>query len=531
MDVSPLWVFWILLIGAAVVTAVTYFQPRFVGRAAAAVMTLAWLAWWLLGRRLPILAVTTDPSSVFFSWQMDKMSWQLSGVWLLLVTAVQTSGGGRRAASEESLIGLRCPPLAALLLAATGLAPLLAGNLAALLAAALLLIGAWSAVLWLCVADIHDNPAQMRPQVVWLMLSLLFIWLGATMAPESGVSSLDMRGWPTAATSSVLTAAWLLLGAWPFHGWRPTEWDLPPELAALIHTAPALAGLTLLARLVQSSDVSLGYSLFLTAFGLLGLLVGVRRAWANFSPAAAAAGLALAQVSLAALTIVWVGADVVVTEARVLALAAGLVFGVRGRRLKAADGAGKKPVWETYLFWIGPAAALGAMAGGPFLAGFAGRTGLYRVWVENGRFVLLLVAVLLHMLLVTAVLWRFGDSPEFEDETGDPRFQLAAGLLLTAGLLSFSGLGGAPLLIWLAVLVSLAGGGLLFYYGGEAVVYREALRRAFTVELPLDTPRQWLRDGGGWLETAVRDAAAILEGDGGLLWLLALLIAFLLAGG
>jgi hypothetical protein len=49
--------------------------------------------------------------------------------------------------------------------------------------------------------------------------------------------------------------------------------------------------------------------------------------------------------------------------------------------------------------------------------------------------------------------------------------------------------------------------------------------------LPLDGVRRGVGSFVGWLETAVQDAATIWEGEGGLLWLLALLIGLLVVGG
>jgi hypothetical protein len=47
------------------------------------------------------------------------------------------------------------------------------------------------------------------------------------------------------------------------------------------------------------------------------------------------------------------------------------------------------------------------------------------------------------------------------------------------------------------------------------------------VDLPLAAWKQRAGTFGRWLETAVQDAATIWEGEGGLLWLLALLIGLL----
>ena len=455
MALSPLLIFGLLLAGGVATTAVSHFRPRWAWGTAVGVLAMVWLAWFLLGRRLPLLATSDSASPLTFVWQWDEMGWQLSGVWLLLVTAVQVASDKWRVTSEEG--GPANSPLPYLLLAVAGLLPLLAGNLATSLVATTLLIGVWSVVLWLVEPVIHNNVARLLPRAIWLMLSLLFIWLASAFAPDK--NSLVMATWPRMATSSVLTAALLLMGFWPFYGWRSDDWRLPPALAALVHAAPTLAGLFLLVRLVSSSDVGMGYSLFLTAFGLLGLLVGLRRAWSDQTPGRMAAALLLAQVNLAGLALVWVGAVVAVTEARALILVGGILF--------LADTGGRVPGLGAFvgkvLRLVGPVTALATLAGLPLLTGFAGRAGLYTAWWASGRYVLLLAAALLHIPLVTAVGWHFLDRPTLVEEddsaAGSHRslVHLAGELILAAGLLSTSGLAGVTGAAWLALLLPLGG--------------------------------------------------------------------------
>lgn len=533
MELSPLLIFWLLVAGAVVVTAVTHFRPQFRQRTiawetAVGLLAVTWLVWYLIGRQLPLTS-SSSTSPLMVVWQLDELGWQLSGVWLLLVTAVQIGelaswrvgelAGGQGGRLANSL-------LANLLLAAAGLIPLLAGNLAVLLLAVTLLIGVWSAVLWLVEPSIRDDVTRLLPRAAWLMLSLLFIWLAAAFSPD--LNSLAMAGWPRLAASSILAAALLLLGYWPFHGWRAMNWQLPAGMAALLHAAPALIGLALLARLVTGSDGRMGYySLFLTLFGLLGAFAGVRRAWSDGSPLALAGAVALVQASLAGLALVWVGPEVAVGEARVLVLAAGLIFMGHGLTRIDTD--------LRILGRIGLILALAGLSGLPLLAGFAGRAGLYGAWLRDGRFVLVLVTALLQMLLVTAVAASgqvtSGKLQVASDKAKlDSRHLLAAFLILAGGLISFRGLAGTPVGVWLALLLPFGGGLALAYFTGEAEELNEVIRRAFVVDLPLDGVKRTVRAVGNWLETAVQDAVTIWEGEGGLLWLLALLIGLLVIG-
>ena len=526
MNLSPWLIFWLLLVSAGVVTAVTYFRPKFrqdtiAWETAVGLLALVWLVWYWLGRQPP-LPTAASASSLATIWQLDELSWGLSGVWLLLVTAVVVAGV-RQMVDSEGVLATRYALPATFFMATAGIVLLLAGNLAAVLVAATLLIGVWSGALWLLEPTIRADVTRLLSRVVWLMLSLLFIWLAAAFSPD--LNSLTMTGWPRLATSSGLVAALLLLGYWPFHGWRLANWQLPVGLAALLHAAPALAGLSLLARLVAGSDVGMGYGLFLTLFGLLGMFMGVRRAWAAESPLALAGAVALVQANLAGLVLVWVGPDVAVGEARVLVLAVGLfiLIGHRLTQINADLRFGRQVGWLV---------VLAGLSGLPLLAGFAGRAGLYAAWLSDGRFILVLVAGLLQMLLVTAVAaasnkWQLASEKPAQFRP----YLLMAFILLAAGLISFQGLSGVSIGVWLALLLPFGGGLALAYFVNEAEELNQIFRRAFVVDLPLDKARQRVGAFVGWLETAVQDAAAIWEGEGGLLWLLALLIGLLVVGG
>jgi hypothetical protein len=166
------------------------------------------------------------------------------------------------------------------------------------------------------------------------------------------------------------------------------------------------------------------------------------------------------------------------------------------------------------------------------LAGFAGRAGLYTAWLEDGRFSLVLVAALLQMLLVTAVVvasnrWQVAGDKSAKLEL----YSFIPFILLIIGLISFKDLAGVSMGVWLAILLPFGGGLALAYFVGETEELHQVIRRAFVIELPLENLKSQVRTLLGWGETAVQDAATIWEGEGGLLWLLALLIGLLVIGG
>jgi hypothetical protein len=167
--------------------------------------------------------------------------------------------------------------------------------------------------------------------------------------------------------------------------------------------------------------------------------------------------------------------------------------------------------------------ALAVLAGLPLTVGFAGRIALSEAWWENGRYLLVIVTTLLHIPLVAGgvlLLWR----PTTDDKVTIPQTVAFFGPLLA--LFSLAGLREAGLVSWLAVLLPLAGGAVLLRFTGELTIARVAIRRAFMLNLPVRREAMWqvVLDLG----TAVREAARILEGEKGLVWLLAFVVIVLL---
>jgi hypothetical protein len=529
IGLSPLTIFWLLLLGAAIVSAVARFRPHFVHQTAVVVTGLTLLIWLALRPRLPLAGAPAEWPAArvpVWNWRVDESGWLLGGLLLFLVAAVLLVAYSQRvnepAASDQQ-------PTTILLLGAAGLAVLWAGTLAAVATGWTLLGVAW-AVHLLLLDEVNHNIGQLWPKMGWLLVGLLPLWLAAANVPVG----LAMIEWPLVTTTSVLLAAVLLMGVWPLHRWQPFDWPLPPVVAVLAYTVPVVAGSTWLTRLVATSQVGLAYSLFLTVFGLLGLLVAVRLAWSHLqTPGRMIPTLALAQTSLILLAGVWAGAAAAVAEARVLLLAVGTLF------LSQALPVNGRPGWRGRWRLVASLIALGALAGWPLTAGFAGRAALYNAWLASGRFTLVVVAALIHVPLVGAVwllVWRPEEPAPLAVGTAEVRLRASelAGdlglLLLVIALLSISSppWGDIGPITWLAVLLPVAAGLALPRFLGEVGEVRAALRRAFSFTRPWgglnDSLGQVIRGMG----VVIREAASILEGEGGLLWLLALTIIFLL---
>lgn len=93
-------------------------------------------------------------------------------------------------------------------------------------------------------------------------------------------------------------------------------------------------------------------------------------------------------------------------------------------------------------------------------------------------------------------------------------------------LFSATGVAQATPAAWIVALVPLALA-LLFRLtvSGDGEM-QPALRDALAVRLPLETPSLALRRLAAGCHLALRQALAILEGEGGMLWLLVLLVIF-----
>jgi NADH:ubiquinone oxidoreductase subunit 2 (subunit N) len=239
-------------------------------------------------------------------------------------------------------------------------------------------------------------------------------------------------------------------------------------------------------------------------------------------------GLAVAQASLVGLAGVWVGGAAVLSEGRVLLLAIPVLF------LSASLRVGRRP-------WLaaGVVVAVVALAGLPPTAGFAGRVALYDRWLAEGQVALVLVMALLHAPLIAVaarLLWNWLSAGEVVDSAGQSSMEgwrpLLAGvalLLAALGLLTVSGVawGEVRLVSWLAVLLPVAAGVWLARWKAERWMGNVTItRRPLALIARLADGLRQLISGAS---ATLREAAHILEGEGGLLWLLLLVVVFWLA--
>ncbi|MGB3716142.1 MAG: hypothetical protein WA996_17085, partial [Candidatus Promineifilaceae bacterium] len=89
--------------------------------------------------------------------------------------------------------------------------------------------------------------------------------------------------------------------------------------------------------------------------------------------------------------------------------------------------------------------------------------------------------------------------------------------------------GGREVMSWILIFVTILGAAAISWYMLNVSDVRAALTGAFHIHLPMQTAKRIL----GYVITGasiiIRETAAILEGEGGMLWLLLLVVIFWLA--
>lgn len=519
----------VLLLGAAITAVLSWRRPKYAPQATAVALAVGLLIWLVAGQSLPLgtgLAAGQEQAELLvFGWYVDATGWQLSFILLLMMASVVVAllahtdreiWPDERPAREKAIFP-------AILL--TGIAVLLAiwaGSVASLVLTWVVLSLSWLLLLW-TMTDRRVGARRLLLRAGGLLLGVLFLWLAISISDAQG-GFLALEGpWSGASAYLLLLAAMAPLGALPLQWWRPLAWSLPAETAAIVHLAPVAAAGSLLAHIgAQAGGQEASLLLVGTLLALISMLVGISIAWMYVaSPSRSLSGLALAQAGAVVLAALWVGSTAASAATLVLMMAISGLF-------LAARWSPRKLPWPAIL-------PLLALAGFPFTAGANSLASVYDAWLESGNGVLLLIGTLLSMFLLAAGILAVRREMPTDELVGRSsqvmlRHYLALALpSLGLLVLSVQSLSKVTLVAWVAVVAAIGGSLSLSHFEAQVQDVQLSLRRALHLGFAGRRIMQLLAGIGSWLDSFVRETAAILEGEGGMLWLLVFVVVIWLA--
>jgi hypothetical protein len=522
-----------LLLGGAIASLLlARYRPRFSADTAGISAVLSLIAWLLAFRDLPLVVpeeINQPPSGVTI-WRLavDESAWLVSFAVLLLLTAtllIMISANRYFQGDARSTLRRRSTPSACLLLVVGVLLSIWTVSLPAIATSWTLIAGSWALLVWASRKDRHENRETIARTGV-MLLGLLF--LGLAISAQPSLTDLARGPESLSAPAKVWSAlaAIVMLGAFPLNWWRPVNGKFVPGSAAFVNLAPSAAGAFLLSRLASNGvDGGNSYTLLLTVFGLLGLIYSIGISWSNLEKSRAVlGGIVMALTSLILLAGAWSSATAVTVLIQVFVLAAGVMY-------LAVNWQGKLSTLFKLPVWIGAA----AIAGIPLTAGFLGLSSLYQGQVSESRLILAIVtAVAMTPVLAASFLLVRAASKDGEllelSMTGQARLLLAfslpaLGLFLLPGSLD----AGGDLISWILILVSILGAMAISWYAIRVPDFPEALNGAFHLKIPFEKGQQILIPLVTVAGAFIRESAAILEGEGGMLWLLLLAVILWLA--
>jgi len=285
-------------------------------------------------------------------------------------------------------------------------------------------------------------------------------------------------------------------------------------------------GAGLLIRLRTTANIDPAIILLLTVFALITILTGVRRAWVHIrSNVQLPADLAYSLSGFAFLVGIWAGSEALVAGIRLLVLALTILFLLESL-----------PILRTR-WWRGlaPMLALLSLAGFPLTAGFVALTSVYNVWLTNSLLILVLALTLLLLPLITAVLIFIRDNFKTQDVTNGQKSSVIMEIGQMIPAIGLIMIGSVPLddikfVTWLAMLASAGGALLLTRYVGEVQGAVSIVDTALSTDkLPFAGLIAAVNKVGRQVLFTLSEAAFIMEGDRGLLWLTAFLAILLFA--
>jgi CDP-diglyceride synthetase len=89
--------------------------------------------------------------------------------------------------------------------------------------------------------------------------------------------------------------------------------------------------------------------------------------------------------------------------------------------------------------------------------------------------------------------------------------------------------GGGEVMSWILIFATILGAAAISWYTLKVPDVRAALKGAFHINLPVQEVKRIFGSVPAGANEVIRETAAILEGEGGMLWLLLLVVIFWLA--
>lgn len=505
MSFVPFATIWVVLVAAAGVCLLASDRPRIL-IAVTFLAPLSAIAIWFFYRPDAVIPVFSIAGR---QWAIGETAWQLTGMSLLLgLTAAALS-----ITNHERLQSNRHSALSFGLTAASLSAVWAADDRTRVMGVALFAL-AWAAALLLNRQPEGSHTIDGARHAFRLFVALFPLWLAAA--------------WPAARLPLSLLAGAILLGVWPFGGWRlPSRGD---PLALLLGGLPVIVGAAVLATAMSSTIPAPAAVGVATAFGMLSLIAGMTHAWEN-SPQQLAGALGLGLAGLALTAGIWAGQEALVAAARLAVFVPVMVqigLAPQGQPpLPFGEGAatGRLRISPAHIALI---LAFLAMAGLPLTVGFNALAPLYETWRLSSGWVLMLAFMLLLSMWLAAV---YLTGRATKHTASAERVEWLGGAVLVFPALGLIHLDIAALdvaaLIWAAIIIPPTAAILLGRFMPNLDGLGGLLREAITIPQPAERISLQIGLAGRLVVEALNDALAILEGEFGLLWLLGLLLLLL----
>jgi len=526
---NPLFAIVVLVLGAAAMMT-GYAMPRFrlIVLLPVAITLVALLGTLTMGLRLPagVTVSAWGPSSLFQTGIMlraNPSSWLFSVAILLVALSVFLTGLSRPGGPR---LGARA---ASLIITAASLAAISAQNLTTLVITwAILDLVYFLSVVLLARGEGLESHAVLSTSfnalatLLALGAALDILNTGATSF-VIGQSSLTER-----SSFLLLLAVVFRLGVFPFHLALPIEADMRQGLGTLLKLAPAAVALDLLTEILIVSP-ALPLRPILSVGACFGLLVGAMEWWGMDDPRQGLSFVVLSGSSLALLAGLWGG---IAAAVGVLAFALALIIG--GAVMFLNNGYN-----DSGRGWV--ATSIGGatvLMGLPLTVGFIGASALYRGLVEQGGGLVLIVCVI-GQLLLAASYTRLAFTPGEPLPKDDPLIAVSYlfGLILPLIFAVIAGVAANAIGRWVgipipdllalenlvslgAVLLVALGGVGLWQFEGVIRERAESVWGAMTGAARLEWLYRIAWETYRLIGRSLRTVAAIVEGEGGVLWTL-----------